>query len=114
MNHGRLLLASLAGLALACATAGASSSSEPRQHRAGYRDGNLAEHVKRRIDAGECKVVRTCGELEFVDCGIALDEVGYYLESETGEVLEVCGGACMAGPKATVCVACPPPEWTCD
>jgi len=70
--------------------------------------------VQEGIARGTCRVEQTCGELAFVNCGIEVDRPGYYIHTASGQVLEVCGGACMGGPgRDGYCVACPPPEWTC-
>ena len=82
-----------------------------RAYRAQYA--SKASEVKEGLAGGQCHVNRECGELSFVDCGMAADGPAYYVSKTTGQVLEVCGGACMAGPRADFCVACPPPEWTC-
>lgn len=84
---------------------------EGRAYRAAYAA--RAADVKEGLASGQCHVNSTCGELTFVDCGMAADGPAYYVKTASNEVLEVCGGACMAGPGKEMCVACPPPEWTC-
>lgn len=86
-------------------------SSSERAYRAQYS--RLAAEVKEGLASGECRVDGTCGELSFINCRIEADGPGYYVNTASGEVLEVCGGACMMGPREDMCVACPPPEWTC-
>jgi hypothetical protein len=82
-----------------------------RAYRAAYAP--RAAEVKEGLASGQCHVNSTCGELSFVDCGMAADGPAYYVNTASNQVLEVCGGACMAGPGRDVCVTCPPPEWTC-
>jgi hypothetical protein len=73
------------------------------------------EQVREQLASGQCKVDSTCGELAYIDCRTEVDGPGYYIHSPTGRVLEVCGGACMLGPGQNGwCMACPPPEWTCE
>jgi hypothetical protein len=82
-----------------------------------YRENysRYAEGVQEGLASGNCKVDSTCGELAFINCKIEVDGPGYYIHSPTGRVLEICGGACMAGPGQNGwCMACPPPEWTCE
>ncbi len=85
--------------------------SSERAYRVQYA--SRAAEVKEGLASGQCHVNSTCGELSFVDCGMAADGPAYYVNTKSNEVLEVCGGACMAGPREDFCVACPPPEWTC-
>ncbi|WP_375768602.1 hypothetical protein NR798_44140 [Archangium gephyra] len=63
-----------------------------------------------------CSPDKTCGALTGVDCGSAVDGPYYYVETDTGRVVETCGGACMGGPRPDegLCVECPPRQWTCD
>ena len=89
----------------------AAAAAEGREYRAGYA--SLVEDVKSGLSEGRCTVARTCGELQFVDCGQAADGPAYYVDSKSGAVLEVCGGGCF-GMRETTCKACPPPEWTCS
>jgi hypothetical protein len=81
-----------------------------------YRSEPAYEQAKQNIaegmESGQCKKTHTCGDLAFINCGIEVDGAGYYIDSASGDVLEICGGACMI-PSETRCVACPPPEWTC-
>lgn len=82
-----------------------------------YRENyaQYAEAVQEKLASGECKLVSTCGEQAFIDCHSEVDGPSYFIHSPTGRVLEVCGGACMGGPgQHGWCMACPPPEWTCE
>ncbi|MBF5044238.1 hypothetical protein FGE12_17705 [Aggregicoccus sp. 17bor-14] len=93
----------------------AKSDEQPLSGERGYRAAYAprAAEVKEGLASGRCHVNSTCGELSFVDCGMAADGPAYYVRTSSHEVLEVCGGACMSGPRQDMCVACPPPEWTC-
>ncbi|MCI0573073.1 MAG: hypothetical protein L0Y66_20190 [Myxococcaceae bacterium] len=83
---------------------------EDRSYRDAY--GPYADEVREALASGRCKVDKKCGDLAFVNCGIEADGLGYYVDTRSGAVLEVCGGACWAR-REGFCVACPPPEWTC-
>jgi hypothetical protein len=83
----------------------------PPSYRGGYQGfrSTLQEDLRR----GWCKVAQTCGGMSFVDCHSEVDGPAYYVDSATGCVLEVCGGACMGRSETNLCQACPPPEWSC-
>lgn len=83
----------------------------PPSYRDQYR--GLESKVRELVQSGTCKVAQTCGGLSLVDCHSEVDGPAYYVDSATGCVLEVCGGACMGGPDSGSCQACPPREWTC-
>lgn len=85
-------------------------STEDRSYRDAYAP--YAEEVREGLASGRCKKDRGCGTLAFINCGVEVDGPGYYVDTATGQVLEVCGGACRAR-REELCVACPPPEWTC-
>jgi hypothetical protein len=62
-----------------------------------------------------------CAGYGFHDAGAMIDLPAYYFRAESGELVSVCGGACM-GPSSRrqqmVCqTLCPPAEWSaagCD
>ena len=80
-------------------------------YRVAYQE--TAKTLRSRLQDGSCRVHETCDGLTFLNCGMEFDGPAYYVDTATFAILEVCGGACMAGPGAEVCVACPPPEWSC-
>ncbi len=104
-------------LLLGCGGKGNEPASDAEKAEApSYRENysQYDELVREQLASGECKVDSTCGELAFINCHTEVDGPGYYIHSSMGGVLEVCGGACMAGPAQNGwCMACPPPEWTC-
>ncbi len=66
--------------------------------------------VQEGLASGWCKVEKTCGALSYVNCNVEADGPGYYGDLERGEVLEVCGGACLLFPGLNgQCVQCPLP-----
>ncbi len=75
--------------------------------------GNIAAVLADPPSPRGCDVTDQCGGLDYVDCGAAVDYPAYFVERSSGDILEVCGGACF-GPSPGFCVACPPPEWTCE
>ena len=65
--------------------------------------------------SGDCWKSAVCGGLTFVDCGEALDNVSYYVRTDTGAVVSMCGIACASIDKQDYCARnCPPREWTCQ
>lgn len=96
--------------ALAAMLPGCGDFEEPA-YREAYRDD--FKQVRKGLSRGECVVASSCGNLAYVDCGVEVDGASYYVDMVRGKVLEVCGGACMF-PREGLCVACPPPEWTCS
>ncbi len=61
-----------------------------------------------------CEVARSCGDFDFIDCGQEVDGPTYFVHRASQQILEICGGACSFGSSPNACVACPPPEWTCQ
>ena len=62
-----------------------------------------------------CEIERICGKQVGVDCGSAADGPYYYVDGETGDIMERCGGYCFAAnPAPGECESCPPQDWTCE
>jgi hypothetical protein len=60
-----------------------------------------------------CKYIEICGKLVKMDCNSALDGPVYYFNNKHGEILMICGGACMI-PKPgepLSCKECPLQAW---
>lgn len=60
-----------------------------------------------------CTYKAECGELAMISCMPEVDGPVYYVNKDSGDVVETCGGACMM-PSETHCNSCPPESWTCD
>ncbi len=60
-----------------------------------------------------CKYIEVCGELVKMDCNSALDGPIYYFNNIDGEILMICGGACMIpNPDEPLsCKECPLQAW---
>jgi len=59
-----------------------------------------------------CEIVDYCGFMVAVDCGAAVDGPLYYVDKDSGEILEYCGGFCERIGEE-YCRECPPKEWNC-
>lgn len=68
--------------------------------------GNLPQGLRGRSRA------YYCGDIGFVDAGSAVDGPAYYFRRQSGQVITVCGGACM-GDMDRCRRECPPTGWTC-
>jgi hypothetical protein len=64
-----------------------------------------------RVAVGDrCSRPQYCGGIGYLDCGAAADGGAVYFDREDGEIISVCGGACMA--DIDRCHReCPPPAW---
>lgn len=62
-----------------------------------------------------CKNITYCGDLVSVDCGSAADGPLYYVDRNSGEIVEWCGGFCFGNFDSNnkYCRNCPPKDWTC-
>jgi hypothetical protein len=62
-----------------------------------------------------CKDVTYCGDLVSVDCGAEVDGPLYYVDRNSGEIVEWCGGFCFGNSDSNdkYCRNCPPEGWTC-
>lgn len=69
-----------------------------------------ADEAQVKIKYGsDCKIVRTCGDMMYVDCNAAADGPAYYLDGNL-DVIGTSGGLCMGGHCSGA-----PKEWTeCD
>jgi len=65
------------------------------------------------IKSPSCKYIETCGELVKMDCNSALDGPIYYFDNTQGNILMICGGACMRpNPDEPLsCNECPLQSW---
>lgn len=64
-----------------------------------------------------CRIERNCGDLVGIDCASAVDGPYYYVDKNSGKIIEYCGGLCMIShgkPRGKYCRNCPPKEWTCE
>jgi len=60
-----------------------------------------------------CRAEITCGNLVGVNCRAEVDGPYYYVNKNTGQIVEYCGGYCQV-PSGKYCRHCPPKEWTCE
>jgi hypothetical protein len=55
----------------------------------------------------ECELAGSCGDIVSVNCKAEVDGPFYYVDKNTGEILEYCGGYCMMD-SLEYCQHCPP------
>jgi hypothetical protein len=72
---------------------------------------SLEDHANERSGRDDCEEIATCNGLVEIDCHSAVDGPRYYYDSDSGQVVSECGGACHDAECAAVC---PPPQWTCE
>lgn len=60
-----------------------------------------------------CNFAGSCGNLVGINCKAEVDGPFYYVNKNTGKIVEYCGGYCMGGNHLKYCRHCPPKEWTC-
>ena len=64
--------------------------------------------------APDCNIVSYCNDMAAVNCHAEVDGPFFYVNKNSGEILEYCGGYCMGGPKeGKYCINCPPKDWDC-
>lgn len=68
-----------------------------------------SKNINPKKYGNNCRVERTCGNIVGIDCQSNLDGPYYYVDSDSGDIISTCGGACMGGQ----CTNCPPSGWDC-
>ena len=58
-----------------------------------------------------CEKAGSCNNLVAINCKAEVDGPFYYVDAETGEITEYCGGYCMVDSEI-YCKNCPPKKWT--
>ena len=62
-----------------------------------------------------CEYAGECGNIVAVNCRAEVDGPFLYVDKETEEVIEYCGGHCMTDdPTGKYCQNCPPKDWDCE
>jgi hypothetical protein len=62
----------------------------------------------------DCEYAGECGNIIVVNCHAEVDGPLFYVDKETEEIIEYCGGYCMGGTSGIYCRNCPPKNWDCD
>jgi len=61
-----------------------------------------------------CEYSGQCGDIVAINCRAEVDGPFYYVNKNSGEIIEYCGGYCMGGdPTGKYCKNCPPKDWNC-
>lgn len=61
-----------------------------------------------------CEYAGQCGNIVAINCRAEVDGPFYYIDKQTGGIVEYCGGYCMGDdPTGKYCQHCPPEGWSC-
>lgn len=61
----------------------------------------------------ECEYVNECNNIVAINCKAEVDGPFLYVDKNSGEILEYCGGYCMVESEKN-CQNCPPKNWNCE